>query len=162
MATLMRNCWHYRLHKRRVPKIFSLKFGDVVLDLTKDMPFCKDCIRPLKRAIPALPMRSLCNGLFGGRECPLFRQPRRTLGKTLALRLGRALVQQVYLSGKGPLREHQVSDQWKEVLQKGLVGNTIFYAQANMQAEKLKIPLSSAADGLSCGSFLAMLQARCD
>jgi hypothetical protein len=93
-------------------------------------------------------MYALANGLFAGRECPYFRQPRRTLGKTLGLRLARALIQMLYLSGKGPQREQTVGDRWKSIMQSALTGNTTFFSQGNINAEKLRVPLESAKDGI--------------
>ena len=118
------------LHKRRIPLVWCARYGDMVMDPDATVYFCKGCWSKIRHKQPTMPLTAIANlPLF--RECPLFFPDRQRLGKTLALRLARATIQQVYLSDKALKPGRHLSERARRVRQLGVHGNAVFHAHGS-------------------------------
>ena len=139
--------WRWLLHTRRVPMLNT----QAISSTTDSLPACAgvgdpdahvwvcwDCLSDVCAKKPALPLNGLTNDNWIGREKPYVRAASRAL-KMLAS-IGRCCWKQIRL-GKGA----------PDVQQKGIVGNTIFFAQptADIPSMDLPPPVNALVDSIS-------------
>ena len=136
---------HTRQLRRSGALIWSDQYKDMILNTEVPVPWCAACLAELRRG--KCPRMALANGMLGGRENKTFRD--KHFGKTLAVRRARANVKQVFLSEKQIRRMGNARpESGFDLLQRGLEGNTIFFAQAQAAEEAMSLPIVENADSI--------------
>ena len=111
----------WMLHVRRVP-VLSKSAGLAKVGCPDGSSYmCRDCVSALCKHKPQMPSLALANGMWLGRQHPLFASL--SPASRMLLGRGRLVMKKVFL-GKGPKTETQ----------QGLEGNTILVAQADASA----------------------------